>query len=243
MIDLSIIIPAYNEAARITPTITSFHEFLAARAISFELIVVDDGSTDHTVSLVNALCAALPHLSVIPLPANKGKGYAVRTGMLAARGNIRLFSDADGSTPVTEIDKLLAALKNGTTNIAIGSRYLAASEVMKAQPKARVIWSRLVNRIMQRVLLPGIVDPHCGFKAFTAAAAQRIFQQCTINGWSFDLEALAIAQKLQLRVQEVPVKWANDERSKGRLSHLPKEFYNVCQIRKRLQQPVSHTLH
>jgi len=234
MIDISVIIPAYNEAARIGPTLTSFHEFLSTQAISFELIVVDDGSTDDTVSLVASMRPTLPHLSVIPLPANKGKGHAVRTGMLAARGNIRLFSDADGSTPITEIDKLLAVLKTGATDIAIGSRYLATSEVTKAQPKIRVVWSRLVNRVMQRVLLPDIADPHCGFKAFTAATAQRIFQQCTIDGWSFDLEVLAIAQKLQFRIQEVPVKWANDERSKGRLSHLPKELYNVYRIRKRL---------
>ena len=234
MIDLSIIIPAYNEAARIGPTLKAFHRFLSGRDASYEIIVVDDGSTDTTVALVHALRFELAHLTLISSPSNKGKGHAVRTGMLAAKGNIRLFSDADGSTPVAEMEKLLNVLGRGETAIAIGSRYLEDSEIAIAQPKLRVRWSRFVHNIVQRKILPGIADPHCGFKAFIAEAAIAVFAASRIDGWSFDLEILAIAQSLQLGIVEVPVQWMNDARSKARIWQLPKEFYNVWQIRKRL---------
>lgn len=231
--DISIIIPAYNEEHRIVPTILAFQCQLAARYAAFEIIVVDDGSTDGTVEILDGLKGQVPQLSVMLLPANKGKGHAVRQGMLAAKGAICMFADADGSTPATELDKLLAPLLQGRADVSLGSRYLGASQVVKAQPLMRILWSRLVNKLVQRVLLPGIVDTHCGFKAFTSAGAQRVFSACTIDGWSFDLEALAIARRLQLRVEEVPVTWANDERSKGRLRHLPRELHSFYRIRKR----------
>ncbi|RYE25630.1 MAG: glycosyltransferase family 2 protein, partial [Sphingobacteriales bacterium] len=216
--NLSIVIPAYNEAERITPTIHQFYKYLIAKHIPFEILVVDDGSADDTVAVVTALQPNMPQLTVLPLPANKGKGNAVRQGMLAARGSVRVFSDADGSTPIEELEKLLQTLERGDTDISIGSRYVEGAEVTAAQPKFRVVWSRLTNKLVQRMLLPGIADPHCGFKAFTADAARKVFQQCSVDGWSFDLEALAIARKLHLKITEVPVKWANDERSKGRIS-------------------------
>lgn len=236
MTNLSVIIPAYNEEQRIIPTIQQFQSFLSKKAISFEIIVVDDGSTDKTVEVVAALQQQLPQLSIIALPANKGKGHAVRKGMLAAKGKIRMFADADGSTPVEELDKLLQPLWQDKADIAIGSRYLHDSEVVKAQPKLRVIWSRTVNRLVQNLLLPGITDTHCGFKAFTENAARQIFAACTIDGWSFDLEVLAIARKLQLRTEEIPVKWANDERSKGKIRHMPRELYSFYKIRKHISR-------
>lgn len=232
--NLSIVIPAYNEAERIVPTIQQFHKYLSDKQMRFEIIVVDDGSTDDTVAVVSRLQQEMPRLSVIPLAANKGKGNAVRQGMLAARGSVRLFSDADGSTPVEEIDKLLKTLERGDTDIAIGSRYMQESEVVVAQPKFRVLWSRLANKLVQRMLLPGIADPHCGFKLFTAEAAQKVFSRCCVDGWSFDLEALAIARKLNMKITEVPVKWANDERSKGRISQMPKEIWSFWRIKQRL---------
>ncbi len=233
--NLSIVIPAYNEAERITPTLRQFHQYLTILNIPFEILVVDDGSTDDTVAVVKALQQDMPQLAVLPLPVNQGKGNAVRQGMLAARGSVRLFSDADGSTPIEEIDKLLHTLERGDTDIAIGSRYMEGAEVLKAQPKFRVVWSRLTNKLVQRMLLPGIADPHCGFKAFTAEAARTVFQHCTVDGWSFDLEALAIARKLNMKITEVPVKWANDERSKGRISQMPKEIWSFWRIRRALR--------
>ena len=236
--EISLIIPAYNEAQRIGPTLRRFRQFLAARFASFELIVVDDGSTDETVALVSALADELPALRVVCSPTNRGKGHAVRLGMLAATGRIRLFSDADGSTPIAELDKLLQALGEGA-DIAIGSRYLAASLVTRPQPLFRVVWSRLVNRVVQQTLLPGVADPHCGFKAFTAAAATQIFPACTVDGWSFDLEVLATARAQGFRIREVPVRWENDDRSKARLRQLPREFQAVYRLRKQFRQAVA----
>ena len=233
--ELSLIIPAFNEAERIGPTLRRFHRFLAARPASFEILVVDDGSSDDTVALVMALAGELPGLRVLRSPANRGKGHAVRLGMLAATGQVRLFSDADGSTPIDELDPLLQALAAGA-DIAIGSRYLAASRVTRPQPWARRVWSRLVNRVVQRVLLPGVVDTHCGFKAFTAAAAAHTFAACTVDGWSFDLEVLARARAQGLCIREVPVRWENDERSKAHLRQLPREFRHVYRLRKQLRQ-------
>lgn len=233
--DLSLIIPAFNEAQRIGPTLRRCQQFLAARPASFEIIVVDDGSTDATVALVAALASELPELRIVCAPTNRGKGHAVRLGMQAAKGRIRLFSDADGSTPIEELDKLLLALAAGA-DVAIGSRYLAASLVTRPQPRLRIVWSRLVNRVVQQTLLPGVVDPHCGFKAFTAAAATQLFSACTVDGWSFDLEVLATARAQGFRIQEVPVRWQNDDRSKARIGQLPREFQAVYRLRKQLRQ-------
>jgi len=236
MKNISIIFPAYNEAERIGPTLKSFHNYLTAKNVTFEIIVVDDGSTDNTIKYVESLQQEIPNLIVIPSEKNSGKGHAVRIGMLAAQGNIRLFSDADGSTPVEEMAKVLEPLVLETADISIGSRYLALSEIAHAQPYFRRVWSRFANRVVQKILLPGIVDPHCGFKAFTAEAATKIFSQCKIDEWSFDLEVLTLARSLHFRINEIPVKWANDERSKGRISHLPREISNLYSIRKRLHK-------
>ncbi|MFD2721061.1 dolichyl-phosphate beta-glucosyltransferase [Hymenobacter monticola] len=233
--ELSLIIPAFNEAQRIGPTLRRAHLFLAARPARFEILVVDDGSTDDTVALVTALAGELPGLRVLCSAANRGKGHAVRLGMRAARGRIRLFSDADGSTPIEELDGLLQALAAGA-DVAIGSRYLAASQVTRPQPWFRRVWSRLVNRVVQRVLLPGVADTHCGFKAITAAAAEHIFSACTVDGWSFDLEVLARARAQGFRIQEVAVRWENDDRSKARIRQLPQEFRHVYRLRKQLRQ-------
>ncbi|MDQ2770608.1 MAG: glycosyltransferase family 2 protein [Bacteroidota bacterium] len=233
--ELSLIIPAFNEAQRIGPTLRRAHRFLATRPARFEILVVDDGSTDDTVAVVTALASELPGVRVLCSPANRGKGHAVRLGMRAATGHIRLFSDADGSTPIEELDPLLQALAEGV-DVAIGSRYLVASRVTRPQPWFRRAWSRLANRVVQRMLLPGVADTHCGFKAFTATAAERIFGACTVDGWSFDLEVLARARALGFRIREVPVRWENDERSKARLRQLPQELRCVYRLRQQLRQ-------
>lgn len=236
MIDLSIIIPAYNEEERISDTLESFHQFLNEKAINYELIIVDDGSSDKTIQVVEELKTRISHLRIIALPENKGKGAAVREGMLAVKGEIRLFSDADGATPIEELDKVILPLQEKRSDISIGSRYHETSDVQKKQPLYRVVWSRMANKIIQRMLLPGIVDPHCGFKAFTSDAANAIFRLSKINEWSFDLEVLALAKNMNYRMAEVPVKWIHDERSKGRLSQLPTEIKNVYRIKKSISK-------
>ncbi len=235
MKDLSIIIPAYNEAKRIEPTIRKFNDYLAKTAYIYEIIVADDGSTDDTVDLIKKLELEIPSLRLVQCETNKGKGQAVRIGMLAAVGAIRLFSDADGATPIEELPKILAPIENYEAKIAIGSRYLEGSEIAKSQPFYRRAWSRIANQFVQRLLLPGIVDPNCGFKAFEGKTAQLIFSQCTVNQWSFDLEVLGLARKNNIDICQIPVKWIHDEASKGKLRHLPQEIKNLYTIRKRLE--------
>ncbi|NVK64416.1 MAG: glycosyltransferase family 2 protein [Flavobacteriales bacterium] len=236
MIDLSIIIPAYNEEKRITDTLVSMSNYLLRQEYHYEILVVDDGSSDKTVRVVQALQLTVPNIRILALERNQGKGAAVRKGMLEAKGSIRLFSDADGATPIEELEKVIHPICSGEVDIAIGSRYLENSDVQKKQPRYRVIWSRLVNKMVQRFLLPGIVDPHCGFKAFTATSAEALFQRSSINEWSFDLEILAMAKKMGFDIKEIPVKWIHDERSKGRISQLPTEIKNVYRIKKRLSK-------
>lgn len=236
MIELSIIIPAYNEEERITDTLNSFHEYMSKKPISYELLIVDDGSSDKTIEVVEKLKSSISNLRLIALPENKGKGAAVREGMLAAKGEIRLFSDADGATPIEELDKVIRPIQEKQSDISIGSRYHKTSDVQKKQPLYRVIWSRLANKIIQRMLLPGVVDPHCGFKAFSSEAANAIFRLSKINEWSFDLEVLALAKNMNYRMAEIPVKWVHDDRSKGRLSQLPTEIKNVYRIKKSISK-------
>ncbi|MFT5823327.1 MAG: dolichyl-phosphate beta-glucosyltransferase [Crocinitomix sp.] len=234
MKDLSIVIPAYNEAKRIVPTIQKFNAYLAKTHYSYEIIVADDGSTDDTINVIKNLEIEIPELRLVRCETNKGKGQAVRIGMLAGEGKIRLFSDADGATPIEELPNVLAPIENKEAKISIGSRYLAQSKIAKSQPFYRRIWSRLANLFVQRLLLPGIVDPNCGFKAFDGKTAQFLFAQCTVNEWSFDLEVLALARKHDLTISQIPVKWVHDEASKGKLRHLPQEIKNLYTIRKRL---------
>jgi hypothetical protein len=134
--------------------------------------------------------------------------------MLAARGAIRVLSDADGSIPATELAKVCGPIERGEADVAIGSRYAPGADVAVKQPRWRVAWSRLVNRVVQATLVPGVADTQCGFKAFSAGAAEAVFGRCTIDGWAFDLEALAIAHRLGLRTVERGVAWKDDARSR-----------------------------
>ena len=211
---VSIIVPAYNEEQRIAPTLEALDRFLAASGLDHEILVVDDGSTDGTVALVERLAAAHPALRCIPTRPNRGKGHAVRTGMLAARGRVRVMVDADGSIPAEDLPAVLAPLLAGEVDIAIGSRYAPGARVAVRQPLWRRAWSRLVNQLVQRTLVPGVRDTQCGFKAFSAAAAVEIFRRARIDGWAFDLEALALADRLGLTVREVAISWTDDARSR-----------------------------
>src|SRR6185312_16566540 len=178
----------------------------------YEIVVVDDGSRDDTCGVVER--CLLPNVRLVRQTPNKGKGAAVRLGMLEARGQIRVMCDADGSMPPEQLPKLLAPIVACKASIAIGSRYAEGAKTDVKQPWYRVVWSRLANRVIQRSLVPGVRDTQCGFKAFTAEAARALFGVGRIDGWAFDLEILALAKRRGYTVEEVGVEWADDGRSR-----------------------------
>ena len=236
-LDLSVVVPAYNETARIAPTLQKLHAFLETQDSRYEIIVVDDGSSDGTAEHVERL--AIPHVRVIRSRPNRGKGAAVRTGMLDARGLVRVMCDADGSMPPDELPKLLARLATGEYEIAIGSRYAPGAAANTSQPKWRVWWSRLCNKVIQRSLVPGVTDTQCGFKAFTAHAARDLFGRARINGWAFDLEVLALARRRGWAIAEVGVSWTDDRRSRvNPLKDMWKVVREALTIRKNLRTGV-----
>ena len=208
-IDLSIIIPAYNEETRIIKSLNIAVEYLEKQNYNYEIIAVDDGSKDNTISVLTNYHSKV---RVISLGKNLGKGAAVRKGMLSAIGEIRLFSDADFSTPVYELEKLLNHIHSGA-DICIGSRAMDRSMVKEHQPFYREFMGKTYNKIVQLLVFKGITDTQCGFKAFTRHAVEKIFSIAKINGFSFDVEILFLAKNLGLKVEQVPVEWYNDERS------------------------------
>ncbi len=218
MIALSVVIPAHNEAFRIIPTLQSICAALDRRDLPYEVLVVDDGSTDKTVSAVEAFRLRHPCVRVLALPCHVGKGGAVRAGMLATRGLRQLIADADGATPFPELARLEAALDRGA-DVAIGSRYLASRD-----PKFQVIarWHRtilgnLFNRVVRRLGIDGITDTQCGFKLLTRAVTLDLFSVMRIDGFGFDLELLYLAQRRGYRVEEVPIHWCDQPGSKVRV--------------------------
>jgi len=213
MTTLSIVIPAYNEAQRIEPTIQSIETFVSSRSRDTEIIVVDDGSRDATIDVVAA--SGCPNLRVLRVDHNRGKGNAVRLGMLAASGDRRLFMDADGSTPISELDRLEAQLDEiGGSGIAFASIAVPGADVLSSQSGLRTSAGRIGNRVIQMVALPGVKDSQRGFKLFSADAADAIFSRCIVDGWGFDVEALAIANRLGFESVEVPITWAHMEDSR-----------------------------
>jgi dolichyl-phosphate beta-glucosyltransferase len=209
---LSIIIPAYNEAARIGSTVRQILEYASGRLAEFELLVVDDGSQDDTVRVVEDEAKSDPRVRVIRNPVNRGKGYSVRAGALQARMEQVLFTDADHSTPIEELQKL-AAFASPTT-LVIASRGLASSELEIRQPWYRETMGKTFNVIVQTLLVPGVHDTQCGFKLFGRQVVDAIFPALETERWAFDVEVVARAIRLGFEVREVPVRWKNDERSR-----------------------------
>jgi glycosyltransferase involved in cell wall biosynthesis len=213
----SIVIPAYNEGARIPATLNSVIAVVRSHGWNAEIIVVNDGSSDNTAQVVREIGKSAPELRLIENPGNRGKGYSVRSGILQALGEIVMFTDADLSSPMEEAERLFAAIAAGA-DIAIGSRWLESSRQTHRQPLYRQVFGRCFNAVTRAIMRLPFADTQCGFKAFTRHAAQTVFQLQTIERWGFDPEILFIALKRGFRVVEVPVSWAHDERT--RMSYL-----------------------
>jgi len=210
---LSIIIPAYNEEKRIGKTLLAINEYLTKQDYSYEILVVDGGSSDKTIEIIKKFQKSIENLRFIIRKEEFGKGYVVREGILEARGEFRLFTDADNSTPIDQIEKFWPYFQKGY-DIVIGSRALKESEIKIRQPWFREMPGRLSNILIQIIAVSGIKDTQCGFKCFTAKVAQDIFKRSVINRWGFDIEILAIGRMLGYKIKEVPVVWINDPNSK-----------------------------
>jgi glycosyltransferase involved in cell wall biosynthesis len=215
--EYSIVIPAYNERARIGKTLERVLECVHSRGWNAELLVVNDGSSDNTAAIVEGFAANNPILRLINNPTNRGKGYSVRNGMLQAAGDIVMFTDADLSSPMEEAELLFAAIREGA-DIAIGSRWLEVKRQTLRQPFYRRFFGRCFNLVTRMIMALPFADTQCGFKAFTRQAAQTVFQLQRIERWGFDPEILFIAIKRGYSIREVPVTWGHDERS--RISYL-----------------------
>lgn len=213
----SIVIPAFNEQARIGVTLSRVMECVERQGWQAEVLVVNDGSRDRTGAIVQAACERHPNLRLIDNPGNRGKGYSVRNGTLQARGQVVMFTDADLSAPMEEAELLFAAIQNGA-DVAIGSRWLDRSRQTMEQPVYRRFFGRCFNWLTRLIMHLPLADTQCGFKAFRREAAQAIFIRQRIERWGFDPEILYIALRLGMNVQEVAVTWGHDERS--RISYL-----------------------
>jgi glycosyltransferase involved in cell wall biosynthesis len=241
----SFIVPAYNESERLAESIPKVADYIRSRGLNAEIIVVNDGSTDGTADVVRKFAEADPTIRLLENPSNRGKGFSVRNGMLHAKGTVALFTDADLSSPITEADKLFAALVGGA-DVAIGSRWLKRELQTERQPLLRQLYGRLFNLGLRLVLGLRYHDTQCGFKAFNRKAIQTIFTRQRIERWGFDPELLFLANKFKLRTEEVPVEWAHDHRSKIHpLRDGLRMGTEVMSVRwndlmRRYQQPVMH---
>ena len=204
--DLSVVIPAYNEGTRLPATLERIRAYLAQRG-SHEIVIVDDGSSDDTAEVARR--EGGPGAVVVSNETNRGKGYSVRRGMLLAIGQRRLMSDADLSTPIEELLRLTAKLDEGY-DVAIASRALPGANIEVHQSWYRESMGRVFNLCVRLVALPGLFDTQCGFKLFSADAAQAAFSPCRLDGFSFDVEALVAARRRGYRIAEIPVTWRND---------------------------------
>ena len=238
--DLSIVIPAYNEEARIGDTLDELALLVRDNGWSAEVIVVDDGSTDQTTTVAGVHLGAFPISQVIPSQPNRGKGHAVRTGMLAANGPLRVFMDADGSTDLREIGRFLHRSNQlEGEHILVGSVAMAESDVTP-QPLYRQVAGRMANWLIQSLVLPGIKDSQRGFKLFTAGAAEDVFKRCDIDGWLFDVEALAVARRLGYPIVELPIKWEHREASRVSLRSYVQTLLDLLRVRWRLWRNYYH---
>ncbi len=227
---LSVIMPAYNEEKRIGPSLSSVVEYLKTQDYVWEVIVADDGSQDGTVQVARQQLEGYPH-RILTVHKNGGKGSAVKRGMLAAGGKYRLFTDADLSTPIEETARFLKELESGN-DVVIGSRALSSSNVVVHQNFLRETMGRIFNVCARLLAFRDIQDSQCGFKAFSARAAEKLFSLQKLPGFSFDVEIVFLAQRCGYRLLEIPVTWRNSEQSRVRLLSDPLlMFWDLLKIR------------
>ena len=219
---ISVVIPAYNEAGRLPATLRDVSSFMEQHVRSYEILVVDDGSTDQTVKVVRNLANVLPNVRLIESEKNGGKGAAVRRGLREATGDYRLFMDADHSTHISEIAKLPFLVERG--DVFVSSRYVAGANVEKTQPLLRIIVSRIANVVI-RTLIPDVRDTQNGFKIYSAAAVNIIEPQLTLDRWAFDVEMLYLAQRFGFDIVEFPVNWRNSTDSR---LHVARDLKNTA---------------
>ncbi|MBC7349166.1 MAG: glycosyltransferase family 2 protein [Candidatus Aminicenantes bacterium] len=213
---LSVVVPAYNEEKRIGFSLFRIKDYLQSRQLSAEVIVVDDGSTDRTAEVSREIMADYPEFRVISHPVNRGKGAAVRTGALQSRGELVLFTDADLSTPIEELEKFLPLAREGY-EVVIGSRALPESEIKERQGWLRERLGKSFNLLVRLLVLKGFKDTQCGFKLFQKEAAREIFFRLETEGFAFDVEVLLLARKLGYKIAQVPVVWVNHPESRVQL--------------------------
>lgn len=232
---LSVIVPAYNEAGRLPVTLIGIDRYLSNKNFSYEIVVVNDGSTDNTAEIVRRFLPVIQNLKLIDNAINQGKGAAVRTGMLAANGDLCLFMDADNSTAISEIEKLLPYFSlDGSGydyDIVIGSRAVKGALMDPPQVFYKKIAGKFGNLFIQALLLWGTKDTQCGFKCFKREVARKIFSLAKINRWGFDAEILALAKASDYTIKEVPVYWVNNVKSHVGAASYFQVLWEVIKIR------------
>lgn len=209
---ISIVIPVYNEERRLPQTLPPVLAYLARQPFPWEVVCVDDGSTDRTVEIVAGMARKCPELRLLRMP-HRGKGHAVRAGMLAARGARRFYSDADFSVPIADLNRFLPVLEEA--EVAIGSRE-APGAIRYQEPAYRHLMGRVYNALVRLLLLPGIQDTQCGFKGFREEVVEPLFSRQGMEGWGFDVELLYLARRAGYRIIEVPVHWTYGQHSRLR---------------------------
>lgn len=226
---LSLVIPVFNEEKRLPKNLPQIIKYLKKQNYSWEIIVINDGSIDRTEDIAKKLLKNIAH-QLVGYADNKGKGAAVKTGILLAKGKYIVFTDIDLSTPISELPKILQALK--THEIAIGVRRHPQSQVIRHQPFLREFLGQIFTKLTNYLVAPGIYDVTCGFKGFQKEAAYRLFRKSTIEGWAFDAEIIFLARKNKYRIAQIPVTWRNDPATRVKMLHDGlQSFFDLIKIR------------
>ncbi len=228
---LSVVIPAYNEQDRLPDTLNAVTDYLAKQDYTWDVTVVDDGSKDKTADIARAQSATLPQVKLLQYGGNRGKGFAVRYGMTRVSGKYRLFMDADNSTRIDTIEKFWPLFFEEGYDVVIGSRKLAGSDIAIHQPYWREWLGDLGSHWIRLWAVPQIRDTQAGFKVFRDEAADRVFELLTLDGWGFDIEALAVAGKLGYKISEQPIRWKNAPDSKVTLKSYFQVLWEVVRVR------------